>query len=477
MRRLGQNSPETIESRLGSLPVPLSERTWNPWLAAAVCATAAIATWSFVMGGFTASFVNARAGTATMLGGALIAQFLITLAQVPPATKYGLETVVTTKPQLGVRGSHIALFIQYAVLIGWNLVLTIFLGRAVSSVLVSLDLIKLDQESAASVTASIVGTVLVWLLLARASKALAYVGPAVAITVVGIGAWMLIVLFRTYSLGDIASAAPVDPIAGGKLTNYMVALEAMIVATLGWWAYMGGMLRTVNSPGKAVLPSMASLGLGWAAIGLISVYSALVTGEWDPTIWMVDLGGPVSGLIVLVFIIFANVGSTLVGTHAAVLGVGQVPAVAQRVKSWNLKSAMVLSPMIVILLFFADEFYDNIGIFLGFVGVMVAPIIGIQIVDWYVLGRIRALHLPSLYRHDSRSQYWYVGGFNVAGLIALIAGSGTYLALLNPITYMPRSVIFEYTTASLPAVLAGAFVYWIMSVLIEVRSRKVGTKP
>ncbi|HKJ95201.1 MAG TPA: cytosine permease [Gammaproteobacteria bacterium] len=464
-----QNHNTSVEEQYGSFPVPLKDRTWGPWLAAAVCATAAIATWSLVVGGFTASYVGAQAGTSTMVAGALIVQMLVSLSQLPPNTKHGLETVVTTKPQLGVRGSYIALIIQFAVLTGWNLVLMIFFGRSVAAVLVSAGWIAEASSGTTALVASVGGALLVWALLTVGSKALRYLAPAIAIMVVGIAIWMLFVLFGAYPLSEIAAAPPLAPTEGGPLMNYTLALEVMMVSTMGWWAYMGGMLRMVSSASKAAMPSMASLGFGWAAVGLISLYSALVTGKWDPTVWMIDLGGPAAGAVVLAFIALANIGSTLVGVHAATLGVGQVPFLSERIRSWGLMAGIVIIPMIVVLILFPGPFYDNIGIFLAFVGILIAPVMGVQIVDWFVFNRDDHMHIPSLYRHNSTSEYWYTNGFNVAGIVGLIAGGAVYVAFLNPYTFVPRIEAFQYVTATLPATLTGGLVYWGLSVALAPR--------
>jgi len=117
--------------------------------------------------------------------------------------------------------------------------------------------------------------------------------------------------------------------------------------------------------------------------------------------------------------------------------------------------------MFVMELFFATAFYDNIGTFMAFIGIFIAPMVGVQIVDWLVLGRIDRLHLPSLFRHDARSRYWYRGGINPAGFVALALGALTYVLLLNPITFEPNASIVQYTTASLPAVVVGGLTYYI----------------
>ena len=448
-----------MEGPLHRLPVPLAQRTWGGWATAAVAATAGIASWSFVVGGFTAYYVGAREGTATMLAGALIGQLLVTLSQVPPVTRYGIETLGTTKPQLGARGALFSLIVQYAILIGWNIVLVIFLGRAVASVLVSLGLIGAEASGTAATAASLVGTGIVWALLQKGSSNIRMVGVVVASLILVIGAWMYWLLLQTYSVSDILAAQPIGPNEGGRLTNYTTGIELLIVSTLGWWAYMGGMFRMVDSAGKGAVPSMVSLGFGWAAIGLIALYSGLVAGEADPTVWMPAVAGPVAGVAVLVFVAMANLGSALVGAHCAALGFGELSP-ATRTLPWNAKIAAALVPMAGVILVFPGAFYDNIGTFMAFIGIMVAPIIGMQIVDWFVLGRLDTLHVPSLYWHDERSHYWYAGGFNPAGMAGLAAGAGVYIALLDPVSFVPNSALFQYTTATLPSMAAGGLVYW-----------------
>lgn len=461
---------QAIEARAGSLPVPLADRNWGGWLAAAVATTAGVASWSFVVGGFTAYYVDARQGTATMLAGALLGQLLVTLSQVPMVTKYGIETLGTTKPQLGVRGSIFGLIVQYATLIGWNLVLIIFLGRAAASVTASVGLISAEQTGVAAVAASLAGTAVVWLVLQRGTEGVKYTGAVVASGVLVLGLWMYWLLFSTFGLEVITAAEPIAPIEGGRLVNYTIGFELLLVSTLGWWAYMGAMFRMVNSAGKGVLPSMLSLGFGWAAAGLIGLYSALAVGEADPTVWILQVGGPVAGVVALGFVALANLGSSIVGANAAALGVGQFSPRTQRL-SWNAKLSAAIGPMALILLLFPGAFYDNIGTFMAFIGIVIAPMIGVQLVDLYALRRLETMHVPSLYRHDERSQYWYRGGFNPAGIAALLCGSAVYVALLDPLTFVPNSWLFQYLTASLPAAVVGGLVYWVATVVLIATGR------
>ncbi|MBS3651658.1 cytosine permease [Pseudaminobacter sp. 19-2017] len=456
----GGISGDVIDQSVESWPVPLAQRTWGGWHAGAVSLTAGVATWSFVVGGFAANYVDARAGTAAMLAGGLISQFLVSLAQIPAVTKYGLETVSTTKPQLGTRGSAFALFIQYLTLIGWNCVLIIFLGRAVSSTLLQLGLITGDMHGSVAIVASVLATFSIWVLLLLGAEGLKYTGVIVAAGIFIIGTWMYVLLFQTYGLAAIVEAKPLAPLPQGRLMNYTIAMEVLLVSSIGWWAYMGSMFRLVNKAGRAVYPSMGSLGFGWAAIGLIGLYSGLIVGQPDPAIWIVEVAGPVAGVGVLLFVIMANLGSAVVASHAAALGVGQVP-ILNKLLSWPLKTFLVLLPMFIVDIFFPSAFYDNIGTFMAFIGIFIAPLVGVQIVDWFAFRRIDTLHVPSLFRHDQRSCYWYKGGINPPGIVALVLGALTYIALLDPVSFVPNLEMVQYTTATLPSALVGAVVYYL----------------
>jgi len=226
-----------------------------------------------------------------MIAGALIGQLLVTLSQVPAVTKYGIETLGSTKPQLGVRGSIVALIFQYMTLIGWNLVLTIFLGRAIASVLVAIGAISEAQSGTTAIVASLIGTGCIWLLLQKGSDGVKSISAVVASVIIVLGVWMYYLLFQNFALPDIAAAEPLGPNEGGRLTNYTTALELLMVSTLGLWAYMGAMFRMMNHAGKGTIPSMVSLGFGWAAAGLIGLYSGLIAGSDDPTVWILTVAG------------------------------------------------------------------------------------------------------------------------------------------------------------------------------------------
>ncbi len=426
-----------------------------------VCTSTGVATWAFVIGGSAALYLNARMGLIAMVAGALIGQLLVTLATTPVSTKFGIETTVSTKPQLGVRGIYIGLFLMLFNAIGWNTVLMIFFGRAVASVLDIFGLIGDSSRYTVSVVSSVAGLILIGVLVTRGTRSLSKTGPVIAGSIVLLAAWLVYILLRTHGVSGVADAAPLEP-HDNRLLNYTLVVEMLIAGTFGWWGYMGGIVRMVSGARKAILPTMLGLGAAWAVVAAVSLFGALVTGEPDPTVWVPEIAGQVGAVIVLIFISFANLGSTLVGVYVSTLAVKQTQSLGRSL-SWGRTVALVLAPMLFILIFIPNMIFDNVPIFMAFLGMITGPMVGVQIADWFILRRRAHMSVSSLYLPGRASNYWYLRGFNPAGVLALIAGSSTYMLIMNPYTLIPNSPIFAYTTASIPAVLMGGTVYVLAS--------------
>jgi NCS1 family nucleobase:cation symporter-1 len=129
----------------------------------------------------------------------------------------------------------------------------------------------------------------------------------------------------------------------------------------------------------------------------------------------------------------------------------------QRV-SLNVLILLSLLPLLVLSTVFAEIVAARFTTFLALIGLVFGPICGIQIADYMIMRRQR-LDLAGLYDRSPEAPYRFWGGFNPASLVGLAAGCGTYLLLLNPLTYA-SGPLFMWTTASLPAVLVAGLVHW-----------------
>jgi len=214
----------------------------------------------------------------------------------------------------------------------------------------------------------------------------------------------------------------------------------------------------VPSARQAAWPAMLCMGLPTGVISLIGLYSALVTGDPDPTAWLMKFGGVNLGIAALVFLAMANIGTAIVGAYVASIGLKQIP-IFQKGVSWNWVTFIVLLPVALIAVFIPDVFMDNTGSFFAFLGVFFAPVCGIQIVDYFLLRREK-LNVDGMYASHVGSPYYYIGGVNPVAALAVLAGFFCYVYLLNPVSYV-SSGAFKYIGASVPALIISAMVHYV----------------
>ena len=451
-----------------SWPLLLSERTWNQRDLAIVLLVAASATWCYVSGGLVGTYLDLRMGFAALTAGSMIGMLLVTLAAVPSATRYGIDSISTSVPQLGNRGWLIAVCLQYISIIGWNSLLLIFFAKSVSQLLMTLGLTGSGSEAIVVPASTAVACLIVfWVLLDGASR-IESLAKVLFCFIVGVGLWMLYMLLTEQNQA-LTAAAPIN--ASGDLQwNYVTGIEIGIVNLLAWWPYIGAMVRVAPNASTAAMPSMLGMGLPVPVLSVIGLAAVLALGDPDPSAWLVQLGGNVYGAIALLFVIAANFGTTIIGVYAATVGLKHLRAFARL--SWRVAVLVPLVPVALVGVLVPELFFNNFANFLAFIGVFFAPLVAIQIVDYFILRR-QAINIRSIYDRSAASDYAYWGGVNPAALVAMAAGFLTYIYLLNPLTYESRSP-YEFLTASLPTALVGGVVFYIVTRLLVQPSGRGG---
>ena len=445
-----------------------ADRHWTQRQLFVVLLVAAAATWCYIIGEYVGYYLNLRMGAAAMTAGSMIGMMIVTLAVVPAATRYGIDSIASATPQFGNRGWIVTVFLQYASIIGWNSLLLIFFGKSVAQLLATLGVV--DAESAGLVVriVSALACGVVFLVLMRGATGLERVSTLLFFFIVGIGLWMLWLLL-TKQADAIAAAKPAY--ASGSLQwDYVTGIEIGIVSLLSWWPYIGAMVREAPNAHTATLPSMLGMGLPVPILSIIGLAAILALQTSDPSAWMVQLGGPFYGVIALLFVIAANLGTALAGVYATGVGLRQVPALAK--VSWNAILLMGIVPVAVVSIVVPDLFFSNFGTFLAFIGVFFAPLCAIQIVDYFLL-RGQRINIRAIYLQGPDTPYAYWGGFNPAAILGMAAGFATYLYLLNPVSYASRSP-YEYLTASLPTAVISGLVYWLVTVAVVKPAGKGG---
>lgn len=465
---LGAASASSQHVEQSGWPLTKADRHWNQRQLFVVLLVAAAATWCYVIGEYVGYYLNLRMGFAAMTAGSMIGMLLVTLAVVPAATRYGVDSIASARPQFGTRGWIITVFLQYVSIIGWNCLLMIFFGKSVAQLLIAIGITAPESAMLVVPVASIVACVVVYMILMRGGTGLERVSRVLFFCIVGVGVWMIAMLL-TNQWDAIANATPAY--ASGSLQwDYVTGIEIGIVSLLSWWPYIGAMVREAPDAHTATLPSMLGMGLPVPLLCVVGLAAILALQVSDPAEWLVRLGGPVYGVIALVFVIAANLGTTLAGVYATGVGLRQVPGLSNA--SWSTVILLGLAPVAAVSIFVPELFFGNFGTFLAFIGVFFAPLCAIQMVDYFILRRQR-ISIRGIFTTGEGSPYHYWGGFNPAAILAMTVGFFTYLYLLNPITYASRTP-YEFMTAALPTALLSGLVYWVATVVLVKPAGKGG---
>ena len=449
-------------------PLTKKDRKWNQWQLFVVLLVTAAATWCYVIGEYVGYYLNLKMGFAAMTAGSMIGMLLVTLAVVPASTKYGIDSIAASKPQFGDRGWIITVFLQYASIIGWNCLLMIFFGKSVSQLLTTIGLISPESSGIVIRVVTILACVAVYFILMRGGTGLEKVSKVLFFFIVGIGLWMTYMLLTQQS--DAIAAAKPAYASGSLQWDYVTGIEIGIVSLLSWWPYIGAMVRESPDAHTATLPSMIGMGLPVPILSVVGLAAILALQVSDPSAWLVQLGGAVYGVIALAFVIAANLGTTLAGVYATAVGLRQVPALANA--RWKVLILIGLLPVAAVTLLVPDLFFSNFGTFLAFIGVFFSPICAIQIVDYLIIRKQR-VSIRGIYTSGPGSAYHFWSGFNPAAILAMAAGFGTYLYLLNPVSYASHSP-YEFLTASLPTAVVAGLVYAVLTQIVNKPAGKGG---
>jgi NCS1 family nucleobase:cation symporter-1 len=226
-----------------------------------------------------------------------------------------------------------------------------------------------------------------------------------------------------------------------------------------------------KSSRQAMMPSMICLGMITGVVALIGLYASLATGDPDPSVFFVEVLGIWMGVIAIIFIALANIGTAIVGIYASAIGLKQIPALQYRL-SYRWTAVIVMAPVIIVCAFFQTVFMAHILTFMYFLGLVFAPICAVQIVDYYLF-RKNILHLPSLFDYSRQGKYYFWGGVNPAGFIATGVGFALYYWLLNPVTYA-QHFPFKWVSASIPTIIVTGIVYALLTKFWIIPMKKGG---
>ena len=452
-----QNKDPLEEALEGRLPVLPAERIYQKY-GALLWTTAVLsaASYAYLVGGALASFGNTRLSIAGYLVGLIAGEVVVALAVGIPSYRSGVDTVDAAKSSLGTRGAALVLLSVLATCLGWAYVLVAMTAEGAGS------LVQMARGAAGAREEWIVGGVswlllaIVWALAKRGPAAMARLSAICAPGQIAIAVGLLGLLLYKYGASALwVKSGASDPEAG-RLLPIAFGVELGFANALSVLPYLGGLTRLVRHRRHLVGPTVVGSGIvGAWLIAMVAALATATSGESEPATWILHLAGPMSGTVIVAFLLIANIGTLVVQVYVAGVAAQQIRWMAGLPWKWVL--AIAVAPG-AILAFKTRWLLGQVATLLGYNGVMFVGMAGIMFADYFLIQRQR-VQVPHLFASSAQGAYWYAGGVNWIAM-SVIAGAGAlYLAMFNPIS-MAVHPAFRFAGAGIPSVLLAALVYW-----------------
>lgn len=167
--------------------------------------------------------------------------------------------------------------------------------------------------------------------------------------------------------------------AGGEGMSFGAAVELSVAMPLSWLPLISDYTREAEKPVKATAVSAITYGAVSCWMYVIGMGAAIFTGESDIAQIMVKAGLGIAGLLIIVF---STVTTTFLDAYSA--GVSSESLSAKLSGKWVAVVVTVIGTVGAIFLPLTD-----ITGFLYFIGSVFAPMIAIQIADFFILRQNR----------------------------------------------------------------------------------------
>ena len=183
------------------------------------------------------------------------------------------------------------------------------------------------------------------------------------------------IIFFTKSAASVLSEAAT---ALGQLEETMsfgAAVELAVAMPLSWLPLISDYTKEAEKPFKATLASAVTYGIVSCWMYIIGMGAAIFTGQTDIASIMVKAGLGVAALIIL---ILSTVTTTFLDAYSA--GVSSKTIFAKLSDKWT-AIAVTIAGTIGAIAFPMDDITD----FLYFIGSVFAPMIAIQLADYFIV--------------------------------------------------------------------------------------------
>ena len=329
-------------------------------------------------------------GLAAIIVGHIIGCLMLFLAGVigGKARKSAMETV---KMSFGQKGSLLFSVLNVLQLVGWTAIM-IYDGALAADGIMS---------TGRWIWCLIIGALIVlWIMIGITNLGKVNV---IAMTALFILTLILckVIFFDSGAVG----------MAADESMTFGAAVELSVAMPLSWLPLISDYTREAKEPVKATAASAIVYGIVSCWMYVIGMGAAIYTGEYDIAQIMLKAGLGAAGLLI---IIFSTVTTTFLDAYSAGISSESI------VSKWNGKHVAVAVTVIGTAAAIVYPM-DNITVFLYLIGSVFAPMIAIQIADFFILRKDHSVSMVNV----PNMAVWVIGflAYRVLMNVDMIVGN------------------------------------------------------
>ena len=260
----------------------------------------------------------------------------------------------TAKMSFGTKGSLLFTLLNIIQLIGWTAIMIYDGALAVNGILAIGNWIWCIVIGA---------LIILWIMIGIQNLG--------KVNTVAMGALFILTIVLSFVI--FGKGTPLN--VSGESMTFGAAVELSVAMPLSWLPLISDYTREAKKPAKATAVSAVTYGIVSCWMYVIGMGAAIFTGESDIAQIMVKAGLGIAGLLIIVF---STVTTTFLDAYSA--GVSSESLSPKISGKWVAVGVAVLGILGAVFLPLAD-----ITDFLYFIGSVFAPMIAIQIADFFIL--------------------------------------------------------------------------------------------
>ena len=458
-----QNNYIERETITGVVPVLTNERKYSFIDLFLSTSGFAIATWCYTQGAYVAQFLGFKQMLINIFAFNLI-WVLVSCLPIFFAVRYGIDLWIWLRAVLGNKGVAILSIVISLANFGWY---------AVAANLFSSSMINLMKNFGIALNEDLWNPIL-GVACVVLGTLIAIGGPEVikwtnrflvgALLVVGVIVFFISITSVPFS--DILAVKPANQEGISAIERFMMSAEGNVAFAFSWSTQALVMPRLAKTERSGYWGTTLSYGVVApffvATGGVMTLAMFVKTGiyESDPTTMLSVLATPTLGLLSLLLVAFANMGTQGTGSYVNCM------IVKSGLPKVSYKLLVIIAMIYVSVLTVWGGVEKYFGAFISLAAYVQGPIIGMILVDYFII-RKRKLSLKSAYNLKGHNAYKYTNGYNIVGLLCIIISCLiTMLFVYNPYNGSIKSNVFLFTTGSGFTAILGAILYYLASVTL-----------